>query len=100
VARSKKDKLPPICEAWREAARRRREMGVEGETETLTRYGGHGQGGICFQEPKGWTDGKPGLKYVQKGPHKGRLTWHSRAEAREVAKRISDARGISVEYDP
>lgn len=97
----KKDKLPPICEAWRESARRRREMGLEGEsTQAVVRYGGWGNGGICFQEAPGWSDGKPGLKYVEKGPHKGRLTWHSRAEAKEVAKRISDARGISVEYDP
>lgn len=72
----------------------------DGRARSVVPYGGWGNGGICFQEPKGWTDGKPGLKYVEKGPHAGRLRWESRREAKEVAKRISAARGISVEYDP
>lgn len=92
----RKDKLPPICETWREEARRR----PEAPQELFTRTGSRGPFGISFQEPKGWTDGKGGIKYVPSGPHKGRVMWTSRREAQELAKRMSDAKGRSVEYDP
>jgi len=89
-------RLPPICQSWREEAKRRKNRDVD----TLTRAGGYPGGGISFQIPKGWSDGKPGLKYVESGQFKGRLRWDSRREAKEIARRISDAQRTPMEYDP
>lgn len=89
-------KLPPICQGWREEAKRRKDRDVD----ALTRTGGHGDGGLCFQIPKYWSDGKPGLKYVEKGIFKGRLRFESRREAKEIARRLSDHQKTPFQYDP
>ena len=62
--------------------------------------GGKGGGGMFFQIPPGWSDGKPGIKYVEGGQFKGRVRFESRREAKELARRISDHQRRQVEYDP
>jgi hypothetical protein len=62
--------------------------------------GSYEGGGMFFQIPKDWSDGRPGLKYVDKGIFKGRVRFDSRREAKEIARRISDSQKRQMEYDP
>lgn len=96
---AKKEKLPAICEGWREQARRRAELGLDDKTPRLTSYGGWGMG-IDFQDHPSWADGLKGIKRVPSGPHRGRVMWTSRKEAREIARYKSDVKRRQVEYDP
>lgn len=56
-------------------------------------------GGISFQIPKGWDDGSGKVRHVPSGPHKGRVYFSSREEARELAKRVQDKEERHVRYD-
>lgn len=93
-------KLPPICQGWREQARRRAELGLEDKTDKLTRMGGWEGGGIDFQDHPSWADGL-NVKRIPAGhPHAGRVCWSSRKEAQELAKMKSDVKRKQVRYDP
>jgi hypothetical protein len=92
-----KNELPPIAQGWREAAQkgeRRRSARHE-----FARQGGKGKGGISFQLPPGWDDGSGKIRHIESGPHKGRVYFTSRTEAREIAKRMSDTCDQRVRYD-
>lgn len=91
-------KLPPICQGWREQAKRR-SLDRGDKVANLTSYGGWGQGGIDFQDHPSWADGL-NVKRVPSGPHKGRVMWTSRREAQEIARMKSDVRHRDVRYDP
>lgn len=88
-------KLPPICQGWREEAKRRKNRVVD----NLTMTGGQGEGGVCFQIEREFDDGRP-LKRVADGPFKGRIRFTSRREAKEIARRYQDWKGTQMEYDP
>jgi len=57
------------------------------------------EGGVFFQVPPGWTDGRKGIKYVPSGEHKGRVYFTSRHEAKELAKRLQDHQEMHIRYD-
>ena len=56
--------------------------------------------GFSLQMPPGWSDGKPGINYVQHGPAKGRVCWSTRREAKEIAARYEGFSGERARYDP
>lgn len=58
------------------------------------------KGGVFFQVPAGWDDGRPGLKRVERGHLKGRLYYTSRREGIELAKRISGKENVAARFDP
>lgn len=94
----KRDKLPPICQGWREQAAKRRQL--ERGADVLSKASDNGKVGISFQLPEGWDDGSGKIRHLKSGPHAGRVYWTSRAEAREIAARWSDSAGRKVTYDP
>lgn len=68
------------------------------DLERVTKRGD--EGGISFQLPPGWTDGSGKVKYVESGIYKGRVRFDSRAEAKELAKRVQDHEQAHTSYDP
>lgn len=87
---SRKSKLPPIAQGWREQAQKR--------TEVVTRTGDGF--GMAFQLPPGWDDGSGKIRHMKGGVHDGRIIFSSRREAKDIARRWEDACGRRVEYDP
>ena len=57
-------------------------------------------GGFSLSIPPGWDDGSGKVKHIPSGPHKGRVYFESRHEARELAKRIQDKEQRGFKYDP
>lgn len=56
-------------------------------------------GGMSFQLPPGWDDGSGKIRHVTDGPHKGRVFFTSRHEAKEIAKRMQDKEERFIRYD-
>ena len=61
---------------------------------------GGSDGGISFQIPPGWDDGSGKIRHIPSGPHKGRVYFTSRHEAKEIGKRLQDQSEMYVRYDP
>lgn len=59
-----------------------------------------GEVGFSPQFPKGWDDGSGKVRHIKEGPHKGRVCWTTREEAKEIAKRFEDQNGRECRFDP
>jgi hypothetical protein len=89
----KKDSLPPICETWRAAAKRRTRSDVDPVDRGIAKVG------ISFQFPPGWDDGSGKVRHVPKGqPHAGRVMFTSKQEAIDIGKRHEDVSGLKTSY--
>ena len=91
----KKPKLCEYAKGIQEEARRKR-----GQSETQHVIGQGDRRGISFQFPPDWDDGSGKVRHVQDGPHKGRVMFTSKHEAREIAKRYEGMCGQTARYAP
>ena len=86
----KKPKLAPICEGWREQAKKRRR-------EPSLLIGQGDRRGISWQFPP--SDVDDGLPRIKSGEFKGRVCFSSKREAQEIAKKMQDINHTVIRYD-
>lgn len=55
--------------------------------------------GMSVQFPKWWGKGMKGVRHIPSGPHRGRIMFTTRQEAKDIGKRHEDVSGFKTTYD-